>query len=260
MSEPEQKKPKIVKEISRGIVAVAKYDWKTKKILHIPNFTTILIHTNRNTFGGSLSPYHLKNEFGQILENVWQFMKRYKKVESIRTPLSKFQNIIIWEHPSELHIDETDSPTPEYWAWRRKGMDNTYAVRYPNGYNGRTKCIDSLLTEEWLNDREHVNPATPSKNVHHLSYGKDVRRLVYCGEYQRLAPKTSDFQRMKQMIESGQNILIMEVDGPSSDMLTQDKPYLVIDDTLTNTLLKDVRYPFGHGYTIAALLNNFKFI
>lgn len=83
----------------------------------------------------------LRNEKGQLLENVWQFAKIYRRVDAQRTKLSRFHpDTIIWTHGAEQHIVGEDIVTKEYWAWRRKGMANEYAVRYPKRVWGTPKC------------------------------------------------------------------------------------------------------------------------
>ena len=71
-----------------GMVAVRKY-YPGKAPPSLPGFTTVLIHTSKDTLGGPLSPYHLKNEYGQFLENIWQFSKIYTGVEARRNAKSR---------------------------------------------------------------------------------------------------------------------------------------------------------------------------
>ena len=163
------------------MIRVAKY-YVGKPLPETPDFKNILIHTKSvKTLGVELSPYVLTNEEGQLVENVWQFSKVYEKVEEQKIPLSRFQpNTIVWEHPAETHVVDGEIQ-PAYWAWRKKGMQNSYAVRYPNGFNGRRKCLYSLWP---VNDDDVL--------FEQLDYIQ-ARKKIYCGEYARLAPKTNDF-------------------------------------------------------------------
>lgn len=235
----------------RGRIAVAKYipGSSTPKVA---GFTTVLIHTSLNTLGGSLSPYQLRDTNGYLLENVWQFSKVYDFVDQQRIPRHRFRpNDIIWEHPAERHVKD-EVILPEYWGWRKKGMKAEYAVRYPNGFNGRHKCRFAL----WDTDLG-ADPAIESGNLERLSY-LDARRKIYCGLYSKLAPLNSEFKKLLAMLDAGKNLLISEVDGPQIDTVhtvTKLHPYLDIDDENTiRLLLNDERRPFGHGYVIAALL------
>lgn len=79
----------------------------------------------------SLSPYELKNDQGHIMENSWQFSKIYAKVPKSVQKYSRWNPMIIWDHPAETHfIPDQDDPTdfskgqilPAYSVWRKKGM------------------------------------------------------------------------------------------------------------------------------------------
>jgi hypothetical protein len=234
---------------SRGLIRVAKY-FPGKPLPVTPGFRNIFIHTKGNTLGGDLSPYVLKDEQGHLLENIWQFSKVYPSVTAQRVTLSRFHpNVIIWEYPSEEHCKD-GKMLPAYWNWRRMGMQNKYAVRYPNGFHGRHKCLFSL----WK--------CADSDDVKRLGY-IEARKEIYCGEYARLAPRTPHFQELKSMLESGTNLQIIEVDGPDPsltyppyDRISPENPGLLIDADTIHTLINDPRKPFGHGYVIAALLSD----
>lgn len=224
----------------------------------------VLIHTSNKYLGGSLSPYHLKDENGNLLENIWQFSKVYYYVSGMKTALSKFHpDKIIWEHQSETHVNlpALYQINESYWAWRKKGTSNPYAVRYPNGYRGRTECMYAL----WPKDKCAIGEDVGIMDPEGIEYKKldyiQARKVIYCGEYARLAPLTKCFQELKKMMNEGMTIQIVEVDGPdvswykNSDIsgAIKDKS-LAISKTVIEYLLNDVKHPFGHGYVITALL------
>lgn len=241
-----KQRKRVESPVKLGRVKVAKY-YPGKPMPKSPGYRNILIHTSATRLGGDLSPYILKDEHGRILENVWQFSKIYERVTVQRTRLSRFHpNKIIWQHGSEQHIGDNKTILPAYWDWRRKGMANEFAVRYPNGFHGRTKCVSCLWRVdgklEWL---DYIS----------------ARKHVYCGEYIRLAPHTKHFSELKKLLESGVNLQIVEVDGPDPNLdfgpyakLSKDNPGLEIDEGVIRQLIDDPRKPFGHGYVIAALL------
>lgn len=226
-----------------GQVRVAKY-YPGRPLPVTPGFRSVLIHVSSTGMGGPLSPFVLKNERGQLLENVWQFAKLYSRVTEQRS-LIKGTNTVIWEHPSEEHLDaETGEPNDAYWAWRQKGMDNSLAVRYPNGYHGRTKCIGAI----W--------PGEPGR----LDYIQS-RKKIYCAEYARLAPKTAAFKTLLNLLEKGENLQLVEVDGPDPtlkyapyDQISPADSGMLMNEANIRLLVEDVRKPFGHGFVIAALL------
>lgn len=125
-------------------------------------------------------------------------------------------------------------------------MRNKYAVRYPNGFEGRRKCICSF---RFVGDE-----------VIRLGY-IEARKQIYCAEYARLAPQTDAFKKMCALLDQGTSIQIIEVDGPDPsltfppyDQISKEKPGLLITEETIRMLVNDERKPFGHGYVIAALL------
>lgn len=235
---------------SLGTIYVGKYvNNKLPKMP--PNTKSILIHTSDKNLGGGLSPYKIHKD-GMLLENLWQFSKIYPKVYAQRIPLSRFHpDKIIWEHPEEIHV-EGGKITESYWNWRKKGFENPFAVRYPNGYHGRKTCLGAY----W-----------PDKKGDYIKLDYiEARKKIYCSLYEELAPKHPDFYKLKQILESGKNICIVEVDGPNIEWYT-DSPIkdniegsvLKVDENMINFLLNDPSHPFGHGYVIAALLSGISF-
>src|SRR5690348_11277605 len=128
-----------------GRVLVTKYKPGDPAPAAPPGGKVYLIHTAANGMG-VLSPYQLRDPAtGALLENIWQFAKVYSTVPAIRTPVHRFQpNNIAWEHPAETHIGDDGQPTAAYWEWRKKGLANRYAVRYPAGFAARRACLYSL--------------------------------------------------------------------------------------------------------------------
>jgi hypothetical protein len=236
-----------------GKVAVAKY-YPDRDPPTVVNYKTVVIHTSTKTFGGTLSPYVLKDESGRLLENKWQFAKFNRSVVEQYTVLRKPAEKIIWQHPAEFHMKD-EQILPAYWEWRKKGMNNWYAVRYPNGYEGRRQVLFSL----WPKTPELENSRDES-DYRRLDY-IEARKVIYYGEYARLAPRNAEFQKMQAMLRRGQNILIAEVDGPDPDLsyppyhrISRSCPGLAIDRETATVLMNDRKKPFGHGYTIACLL------
>lgn len=223
----------------QGEVAVAKYYPTKDRLPFKQGFRPVLIHVKE-----PLSPYVLANEQGHLLENIWQFSKVYERVEEQEIHLSsKHPNSrIIWEHPAEVHI-ESGALTPAYFDWREKGMRNAYAVRYPNGFQGRHKCLYSFWEGEKL---DYVA----------------ARKKIYCGEYARLAPPTKAFKELYSALhERGENLLLIEVDGPDPtltyppyDQISTANPCMIMNEKNIRLLVNDEKKPFGHGFVLAALL------
>jgi hypothetical protein len=223
---------------SRGKVAVAKYYHRRRgaEMPEMEGFTSILVHSSAKGIGGPLSPFHLQNEKGQRQENVWQFSKLYRVV--------KKQTQKEWTHPEEVHVDEaTGEPNEAYWKWREKGMNHNRAVRYPNGFNGRHDCVCAITDD--------------GQRLDYVA----ARKAIYCDFYVRHAQEHPSFLALKQRLEDGENLMIVEIDGPDYNLefepytrISKQSPGLIMDEETTKMLLNDTRKPFGHGYVIAALL------
>jgi len=59
---------------------------------------------------------------------------------------SRYDQRIIWQHPSEKHINKNEDVTNEYWFWREKEMTS----RDPVGFSVRSSCVDAL----WSNEKD----------------------------------------------------------------------------------------------------------
>ena len=96
----------------------------------------------------------------------------------------------------------------------------------------------------------------------------DSRKEIYLPVYCELVKKRPLFKKLKEKLENGINLLILEVDGPHQESLDyyQEK-YNVGDDFIVNhtmlateknlrIMLNDTKYAFGHGYCLASALLN----
>lgn len=68
-----------------------------------PGYEPIIVMT-KSTAYGSLGPYCLKNDRGQIMENIFQFSKIYETVPSSRQKYSRYDPTIIWIIPVNFTV------------------------------------------------------------------------------------------------------------------------------------------------------------
>ncbi len=217
-----------------------------------PEFKPIRVLT-KSTEYGSIGPYELKDDLGRIMENIWQFAKVYQKVPASKRSYSQYSNKIIWNHPAEVHIDENGILTPEYWNWRKKGMHNPDAVRYPLGFGKQHNCLYALDQD----DQGNLSPP--------LDYIQ-ARKAIYLPVYCDMVKKETQFIELKKRLENGEKLLIIEVDGPHQECLDYYREkYGVDEDFIENytmlvneenirIMLNDPKFPFGHGYCLAMAL------
>jgi len=215
-----------------------------------PSFTGYkpIICLTKSTPYGSLGPYELKDEKNRIMENIWQGSKVYGKVPKIVAPYSRFNSKIIWDHPAETHVNKTGKLTKEYFEWRKKLMDNPWPVRYPVGLNYRHKCLYSI-----------------DDDGNKLNY-IEARKKIYVPLYSKLVKSQKQFKDLVARLNKGENLLIIEVDGPHQESLNYYKEkydvgekFIIKDTILVNKknmdiMLNDPTHPFGHGYCLGMSL------
>lgn len=195
-----------------------------------------------------LSPYALTNEQDHIMENIWQFSKVYEEVPKSTQRYSRYDARVIWEWPNEVHYDG-ENLTKEYWKWRKAGMSNLEAVRYPVGFNHRHKVLFSYHNGEKL---DYV----------------ESRKKLYLPLYTELVKEEAVFDKLQERHLNGENLLIIEVDGPHQESLEYyqekyDVSHRFIKDNCIrcnrknlNIMLNDLKHPFGHGYCLAAAIQD----
>lgn len=237
----------------KGKIKVGRITYKGGKPIYPSSegYTNIVVLSKSSEYG-NLSPYLLLDENGNILENTWQFRKFYPWVPEVKQTYSRWDKTVIWKYPQETHIDHnTKEPNDKYWKWRQKGMENKYPVRYPVGKSRhRALCICAI-----------------DDNGNRLDYIQ-ARKQIYLKEYTEAVRKEKDFKILRERLYKGENLLIIEVDGPHQESLEYYKnKYGVDDDFITNNtidvtyknmiMLNDPKHAFGHGYCLAMVLLSF---
>lgn len=222
---------------------------KNGRVPSYPGYRVIKVLTKSSPYG-ELGPYVLKDEKGRIMENIWQFSKVYEKVPKTTQRYSQWDNTIIWDHPEEIHVKDGEL-TPEYHAWREKGMRCEYGVRYPVGYTKQARAACLYAFRDGKDEK--------------LDY-VEARVKIYFHWYRKLAKKEKKFSYLKKLLEKGENLLIVEVDGPISSSLPYYKEKYNVDDSFIENdtievneknmeiMLNDTLHPFGHGYCLAMAL------
>lgn len=215
-----------------------------------------------------LSPYVMKDEYGRIMENIWQFSKVYQVTPSINSKQ--------WIYPQTFHLDEkTNTVNANYYKWRYAGMFHKQYVRYnvPKSY---TKyCVGAISdgTELDFNkkndtyDQNFYGGINIDLNGNNKIYGYTEARIkIYCPVYENIAVKTKLFKTLINKLKSGTNLLIVEVDGPRQESLPYyQQKYGVPDDWIKhhtidvnpyniNIMINDSNHSYGHGYVLGNLL------
>ena len=79
----------------------------------------------------------------------------------------------------------------------------------------------------------------------------EARKKLYVPIYAKYVKETKAFAALKEMVARGENILILDLDGPSLKEYPKG-----MEVTMENLIkcLEDESNIFGHGFVIAALL------
>lgn len=230
---------------------------KTTTYPHIDGFTQVISLTPEGSRYGNLSPYSLRNETGELLENVWQFSKVYPRVPGGPVRYAARSKKIVWDWPAQVHLDLEGNPTAEYWQWRKAGKRAPEPVRTPVGWKNMKTCKYALEKDE-----------QPSETNPKLDY-IESRKKIYLPIYYRSVIQHPDFLDLSRRWRSGENLLIIEIDGPHQESMPyyQEKYNVpndfIVDNTIESTennlaiLLNDPKHPFGHGYCLAWALQTY---
>lgn len=217
------------------------------------NFTQIIIE--KGSEYEELAIWKLKDNDNNYLENVWQFSKVYKEIPKVRlfTEISEENKTksIMWEY-KECILAPATKPTKEYYKWREMGASNKYSIKNP--------------VEQLYNKHKYViikcEDGTFSKPINN----KIARKKLYIPLYSEFVKRSELFKSLKTRLEKGENLLIIEKDGPHQTMLdsykrqNKIKDNFIENDTIELTqeylriLINDMKNEFGYGYCLALSL------
>jgi exodeoxyribonuclease-3 len=162
-----------------------------------------------------LGPYTDKDGLkANIFENYWQYGK-------------------LW--PTANHIKKgTDcEPTKAWYEFRKTGYASTKGKRRPLPVKeyGYSTCA-------FYNNK---------------SYGYlDSRKEIYVPVYKKLIEKLPIIKELRKLLESGQNVMIVDGDGPPKSKYPNG---LELTQKNWDKMINNAKYPFGHGYVVAGLLS-----
>ena len=181
-------KKSVSKSIDKSIIT------HSKSVCELNDFKVV----NINYQNGNYRDFHscfLKNEKGQIMENIWQSCKIYSKLNSYTY---KMFETVLWEHNTEIHL-ENDTVTNAYYLWKDKLINNKYPVVYPCGYSNRNKFEFILFDNK------------------KYSYN-DAFYNIYIPMYLDLIKNKPRFKELQKEYRNGQNILIICDHLPSKEI------------------------------------------
>lgn len=246
-----------------GQIRVGRIIYRDGKPVHptYPGFKPIVVMTPSSQYG-DLGPYVLRDKKGRLLENVWHSTKIFEVVPKTKQVYSRWDSKIIWEHPTERHVDKKEDeslksrPNRNYWRWRRKLSYSEYPIRYPVGESKQV--------------RKSVLYFLKKKNGEKMDY-ITARKKIYFHIYKKSVKKSPKYQTLIDMLERGEKLLIIEVDGPRIERLSYyKKKYdvpnnwienntILMTQQVVNILVEDLEASYGHGYCLSMCLMNLSF-
>lgn len=172
-----------------------------------------------------------------IFENFWQSFKVWNKVYK--------QNKKEWTWPNESHIGPDGNPNEKWMKWHETLLNHDQAVRRPNG--------KEIPKYAWWRDQK-------TGKLEKLDIVQ-ARKKIYIPFLKKLYRKSESYKRLLEKFKSGQNLMIIEPDGPLLELypngLEVNLELLneMIDKTnYKNEGMKNKYFPYGHGYVIAMCL------
>ncbi len=158
-------------------------------------------------------------------ENLWQYSKVYKHLN---------------------HIDDDGEPNKKWKLWREKGFNklkNNKGIRTPVEVSRLKKLYKEGKIDNWTPEYSYYNNEK-------LDYLKS-RKEIYIPQYVKLIKNENAFIVLKEKVKNGENIMIMDLDGPSLDIYPEGA---LVTEEFIKCMLNNIDRPFGHGYIIAAEL------
>jgi len=154
-------------------------------------------------------------------------------------------------YPQLGHVDkDTNEPNGVWRRWRDTGFQLlnktkgvSKGVRTPKEVSGLKKMVREGNLKSWA-------PIYAVHNGKKLSY-IEARKEVYVPIYRELIEKLAVLKAIRHLVDSGQNVMILDLDGPPLSEWPNGMP--VTKESL-KTMLNDPKHPFGHGYVVSMAL------
>lgn len=181
-----------------------------------PQGFTVINTTSKDqiNIGFKLSPFYLgpialyEGRIAKNMENAWQFSKVYKEF-----------------------VLDNEKPSPQYFAWAKKGWSDTYAHRYPYGKGAIP------LYSYWKTLQNGIW-------IEHFWTYVDARKNIYFPLYAKAIVKTEAYQELVTRLNNGEKIALWDFDG--------------YDHAARNMTYEDVvnspKYKCGHAFVLYGLL------
>jgi hypothetical protein len=157
---------------------------------------------------------------------------------------------------SDIHIGKQVAMCQNfenYWQYSKVySVDNVNGILGESFFNRRAEGFQSTKA------KRRVFPAKSGITTLCSYYdGKLYQylesRVFYCSGYSMLAEAHAKYKEIKRIMESGQNILILDLDAPSWESHNQE-----LTPEFFEKEYNDTTHPFGHGMVLCSMLLGIK--
>jgi len=248
-------------------IRVGRIKYPDFKVTPVHGFETIYVMTD--SFPGEfniLSPFAIKDEYGRIMENVWQFSRVFPiAFKKVRPRGFKDKKMATSSEELVSHTTPDGQLTDDYMLWRKTGCNYPTHIRYSNGLHDKTTAMYAYKEKEAILSTDTLATVRDKLDSIKLDY-VESRKQIYVPMYIKIVRQQPMFEVLKQKLRDGKSLLIIEVDGPHQESLQYYKQkYGVTNDFITNhsmlvnqsnidIMLNDPIHNFGHGYCLAMAL------
>ena len=233
----------------RGKVYIASFS-TGKHHIHLPrvkniNATSGSMNKINNIKATQISPMYLGPVNNEILNR-----------EMLSTPVDSLLFENYWQYGKIFkdlnHLDEKNNTTEKWEKFRNAGYKHVKGYRHPNGT--KTDKVDYTYKkgDKTFNKWKYLTACC--SQYYNINGDKEVldyiksRKRVYVPVYASMVKDTEFFNLLKKQVDDGQDILILDFDGP------RNIDYLEVKVDMLKEKINDTSAPFGHGYVIAGLL------
>lgn len=239
-----------------------------------PGFIPIVCLTASTKYG-SLGPYIVKvteegPDKGALIENVWHSKKVLPKIPAAFEKISRYNPTVAWQYPAVNNLvnNTTGEVDMKQWIeWSTKLCHNPYPIRYPFSFNPAVRATTLGIIPLEKIAAYRLNPESVKINAKTDLLGiADGRKQVYFYYYMSAVKLQPQYQELKQLLEQGKNLLIIDVDGPRQESLPYYiEKYKVADNWIENhtvlwtlenarIFLNDPKHSCGHTFGLPACL------
>lgn len=122
--------------------------------------------------------------------------------------------------------------------------------------------IDHAISIEWWRQQDTPKRRYPpgrGRRVLHANFGDGIqldyiqsRKRIYVPEYFNLIKDSVQLQQYRRLVLNDHDVVVYDFDGPRGDDKSVKCDLISLE--YLREKINDVRYPFGHGYIVAAAI------